>query len=124
MPKVMRRARITPVTIAPVMDVSGFMAAPFPMADVICPSGFCSWAGQYAIISIPLEIVMPDLMSPQRPPSPCTKVCTLDGQGFCAGCLRTGAEIGRWMSMSAAEQWQLIAQLEARRRLRDLGQAP
>jgi len=62
---------------------------------------------------------MPDLMSPERPPSPCTKVCTLDGQGFCAGCLRTGAEIGRWMSLSAAEQWQLIAQLEARRLLRD-----
>jgi predicted Fe-S protein YdhL (DUF1289 family) len=54
------------------------------------------------------------------PPSPCTKVCTLDAQGFCAGCLRTGAEIGRWMSMSAAEQWQLIAQLEARRKLREL----
>jgi uncharacterized protein len=65
---------------------------------------------------------MPDLMSPQRPPSPCTKVCTLDGQGFCAGCLRTGAEIGRWMSMSATEQWQLIAQLQARRRARELAQ--
>jgi len=65
---------------------------------------------------------MPDLMSPERPPTPCTKVCTLDGQGFCAGCLRTGAEIGRWMSMSAAEQWQLIAQLDARRRARELAQ--
>src|SRR4030088_708000 len=137
MPKAMRRARITPVTIAPVMDVSGFMAAPSPMSDVMCPSGFCSLAGQYAIIfgggawwggcrrpaPTPLEITMPDLMSPERPPSPCTKVCTLDEQGFCAGCLRTGAEIGRWMSMSAEEQWQLIAQLEARRRLRDRGSA-
>jgi len=64
----------------------------------------------------------PDLMSPERPPSPCTKVCTLDAQGFCAGCLRTGVEIGRWMSMSAAEQWQLIGQLEARRRARQLPQ--
>jgi predicted Fe-S protein YdhL (DUF1289 family) len=36
--------------------------------------------------------------------------------------LRTGAEIGRWMSMSAAEQWQLLAQLEARRRARELAQ--
>jgi hypothetical protein len=34
MPKVIRRARITPVTIAPVMDVSGFMAAPSQLADV------------------------------------------------------------------------------------------
>jgi hypothetical protein len=40
MPKVMRRARITPVTMAPVMDVSGFMAAPSPMADVILPKWF------------------------------------------------------------------------------------
>jgi predicted Fe-S protein YdhL (DUF1289 family) len=62
---------------------------------------------------------MPDLMSPERPASPCTKVCTLDSQGFCAGCLRTGAEIGRWMSMSAAEQWQLIAQLRVRRSARE-----
>jgi predicted Fe-S protein YdhL (DUF1289 family) len=33
--------------------------------------------------------------------------------------LRTGPEIGRWMSMSAAEQWQLIAELRSRRQLRD-----
>jgi predicted Fe-S protein YdhL (DUF1289 family) len=49
-----------------------------------------------------------------RPASPCTKVCTLDADGLCAGCLRTGAEIGRWLSMSAAEQWQLIAELQIR----------
>jgi hypothetical protein len=53
-----------------------------------------------------------------RPPSPCTKVCTLDAHGYCAGCLRTGAEIGRWMAMSAAEQWALIADLQERRKLR------
>jgi predicted Fe-S protein YdhL (DUF1289 family) len=39
----------------------------------------------------------------------------LDAKGFCVGCLRTGDEIARWMSMSAAEQWQLIATLRARR---------
>jgi len=33
--------------------------------------------------------------------------------------LRTGAEIGRWLSMSAAEQWQLIGELKARRARRD-----
>jgi predicted Fe-S protein YdhL (DUF1289 family) len=33
--------------------------------------------------------------------------------------LRTGAEIGRWMSMSAEEQWQLITQLQIRRRVRE-----
>jgi predicted Fe-S protein YdhL (DUF1289 family) len=61
----------------------------------------------------------PELMSRERPPSPCTNVCTLDAQGFCAGCLRTGPEIGRWLAMSAAEQWQLIAELNARRARRD-----
>jgi predicted Fe-S protein YdhL (DUF1289 family) len=67
----------------------------------------------------PLEMIEPELMSRAPPPSPCTKVCTLDAQGFCAGCLRTGAEIGRWMSMSAAQQWQLIEELNARRAQRD-----
>ena len=52
------------------------------------------------------------------PPSPCTKVCTLDGDGFCIGCLRTGDEIGRWRDMSAEEQWQLLEQLAERRRQR------
>jgi len=67
----------------------------------------------------PLEMIGPELKSPAPPPSPCTKVCTLDAQGFCAGCLRTGAEIGRWLSMSAAEQWQLIEELDARRARRE-----
>ena len=53
----------------------------------------------------------------RRPRSPCQKVCSLDRDGFCAGCLRTGEEIARWMSMSAAEQWQLVAELERRRQL-------
>jgi len=53
----------------------------------------------------------------ERPPSPCINVCTLDAQGLCVGCLRTGDEIGRWMSMSPAEQWRLLAQLAERRKL-------
>ena len=52
----------------------------------------------------------------ERPPSPCINVCSLDTEGYCVGCLRTGAEIGRWVSMSAAEQWQLIAELAERRK--------
>ncbi|HKT71394.1 MAG TPA: DUF1289 domain-containing protein [Steroidobacteraceae bacterium] len=58
---------------------------------------------------------------PSRPPpvSPCTKVCTLDAAGYCIGCLRTGAEIGRWSTMTPTEQWNLIAELEARRRALD-----
>jgi len=56
----------------------------------------------------------------ERPPSPCTKVCTLDAQGYCSGCLRTAAEIGEWISMSPARQWQLIAELARRRQSRGL----
>jgi uncharacterized protein len=54
----------------------------------------------------------------ERPPSPCINVCALDAQGFCVGCLRSGEEIGRWLSMSAAEQWQLLAELAERRKLK------
>jgi uncharacterized protein len=50
----------------------------------------------------------------EPPPSPCTKVCVLDAQGFCIGCRRTAAEIGRWTAMSPAEQWQLLAELQTR----------
>jgi len=53
----------------------------------------------------------------ERPPSPCINVCSLDARGFCVGCLRTGDEIGRWMSMSPAEQWQLLSVLAERRKL-------
>jgi predicted Fe-S protein YdhL (DUF1289 family) len=60
----------------------------------------------------------PVLANDSRPESPCTKVCALDTQGFCLGCLRTGDEIARWRSMSALEQWQLIAALDERRNAR------
>ena len=53
----------------------------------------------------------------ERPPSPCINVCTLDVRGLCTGCLRSGEEIGRWMSMSAEEQWRLLEVLEERRKL-------
>jgi predicted Fe-S protein YdhL (DUF1289 family) len=52
----------------------------------------------------------------ERPPSPCINVCTLDARGLCIGCLRSGEEIGRWMAMSAEEQWQLLERLEERRK--------
>ncbi|HTD10509.1 MAG TPA: DUF1289 domain-containing protein [Steroidobacteraceae bacterium] len=66
---------------------------------------------------------MPDATSAERgaPPSPCINVCSLDPAGFCIGCLRTAAEIGRWMSMSPQEQRQLLAQLEERRTLKEVG---
>jgi predicted Fe-S protein YdhL (DUF1289 family) len=63
---------------------------------------------------------MSDVRAPaewDRPRSPCTKICSLDEQGYCLGCLRTADEIGRWTSMSAAEQWRVIAELKRRREL-------
>jgi predicted Fe-S protein YdhL (DUF1289 family) len=36
--------------------------------------------------------------------SPCVGVCELRGDGLCEGCLRTGAEIARWRSMSDDER--------------------
>ena len=54
----------------------------------------------------------------EPPPSPCINVCSLDAQGFCIGCLRTGEEIGRWLSMSAAEQWRLLDELAERQKLK------
>ncbi|MBV8741126.1 MAG: DUF1289 domain-containing protein [Sinobacteraceae bacterium] len=54
----------------------------------------------------------------EPPPSPCTGVCALDADGYCAGCFRTGDEIGRWLALSVEEQWRLIEQLEVRRKLR------
>jgi predicted Fe-S protein YdhL (DUF1289 family) len=65
-----------------------------------------------------VNVVEPTPTEPAgRPPSPCINVCCLDAQGLCIGCLRTGEEIGRWMAMSAAEQWQLLAVLAERRKL-------
>ena len=60
----------------------------------------------------------PPLELPERPPSPCINVCSLDAQGLCIGCLRTGEEIGRWLSMSAAEQWRLLDELAERQKLK------
>ncbi len=40
--------------------------------------------------------------------TPCTGVCTLDEDGLCLGCHRTGAEIARWPQMSNAERLRLM----------------
>ena len=48
--------------------------------------------------------------------SPCVKVCVLDAERrYCAGCLRTLAEIARWGEMNDAERAAVVAQLPARR---------
>jgi len=40
--------------------------------------------------------------------SPCIGVCTLDDQGYCHGCLRTSAEIARWLQMGDDERLHLM----------------
>ena len=53
---------------------------------------------------------------PPRPDSPCVKICVLGENGYCQGCLRNLGEIAAWSSMSAAQQWALLAVLAQRRR--------
>ena len=61
----------------------------------------------------------PTLAQPEeRPASPCINVCQLGADGLCIGCLRSGDEIGRWMAMSADEQWRLLAVLAERRKFK------
>lgn len=51
------------------------------------------------------------------PPSPCTKVCTIDrATGWCLGCHRTGEEIGAWPTLSPAGKRALLALLPQRQR--------
>ncbi|MDO9001920.1 MAG: DUF1289 domain-containing protein [Aquabacterium sp.] len=47
-------------------------------------------------------------------PSPCTKVCRMDGQ-VCAGCGRTLDEIVRWRGMSPDEKLDVLARLAAQK---------
>jgi predicted Fe-S protein YdhL (DUF1289 family) len=58
-----------------------------------------------------------------RPASPCVNVCVLDASRTCVGCRRTIDEIARWGSMSAAEQWQVVARLERERESQQQGAA-
>lgn len=41
-------------------------------------------------------------------PSPCTGVCTIDGDGLCMGCHRSIAEITQWTLMDDAERRRLM----------------
>ncbi|MGQ0833570.1 MAG: DUF1289 domain-containing protein [Gammaproteobacteria bacterium] len=58
----------------------------------------------------------PQRVAPAGPLSPCINVCALDAKGVCSGCLRTVDEIARWTTMSAEEQWRVVAALAERRR--------
>lgn len=40
--------------------------------------------------------------------SPCIGICHLDADGYCEGCLRSGDEIARWISMGDAERRRIV----------------
>ena len=47
--------------------------------------------------------------------TPCIKLCTVDpATGLCAGCGRTLAEIGAWLTLSDAERRAIMAELPGR----------
>lgn len=51
--------------------------------------------------------------------SPCIGVCTLDDEGLCDGCLRSGDEIAAWLSMDDAQREHMMeAVLPAREKRR------
>jgi len=52
---------------------------------------------------------LPAPRPPQPVQSPCIGLCRLDRDGRCEGCLRTGAEIAGWLSMTPAEREHLMA---------------
>lgn len=49
-------------------------------------------------------------MNPQFVPilSPCIGICRLGPDGLCEGCLRSGDEIARWVSMGEDERRRLM----------------
>ncbi len=54
-------------------------------------------------------------MTPEKPSSPCIKVCAVSGQtGLCIGCGRTLAEIASWGGLTEAERRAVMAELPAR----------
>ena len=52
----------------------------------------------------------------RRVMSPCIGICTVDRQtGFCLGCKRTIAEIGRWAMLEDPERQTVLDQLPGRK---------
>lgn len=46
--------------------------------------------------------------APEPVMSPCIGICTLDDDGYCEGCRRTGGEIASWLSMTAQQRSHLM----------------
>jgi predicted Fe-S protein YdhL (DUF1289 family) len=54
------------------------------------------------------DIALNTRVKPVAISSPCVGVCTLDGDGYCIGCARTGAEIGAWLSLDESERQRMM----------------
>lgn len=50
--------------------------------------------------------------------SPCVGICSLDANGLCEGCLRSSAEIARWIQMNDDERLHLMEVVLPRREAR------
>lgn len=44
-------------------------------------------------------------------PSPCLNLCSMGGDGYCEGCLRTIEEIATWGTLSDEEQLHIITEV-------------
>ena len=59
-----------------------------------------------------LSILFPPAHPPAEasaaPSSPCVRVCRIDGDGLCRGCLRTGDEIARWSRLDESQRQRLM----------------
>jgi predicted Fe-S protein YdhL (DUF1289 family) len=54
--------------------------------------------------------------APRSIPTPCIKVCVVDGEsGLCLGCFRTLPEIARWSALDDAARAELMSDLPGRR---------
>lgn len=58
--------------------------------------------------SILLPPTSPPAGAAAAPSSPCVRVCRIDDEGLCCGCLRTGEEIARWSRLDEHARRQLM----------------
>lgn len=58
-----------------------------------------------SVLSIPLP---PARVAPSVPSSPCVRVCRIEADGLCRGCLRTGDEIAGWSRLDEGERRRLM----------------
>ncbi|AKC88399.1 CoA pyrophosphatase [Pseudoxanthomonas suwonensis] len=72
-----------------------------------------------------MSLFFPPASATSSPSSPCIRVCRIDADGLCRGCLRTGDEIARWSRLDEGERRRLMETVladRARERFRFLEQ--